>query len=49
MARFLANYSHLVKIAKAQSVIIRQTFDDQTLLLSADADRKTRDKFHGLL
>jgi hypothetical protein len=49
MARFLSNYSQMVKFAKSQSVIIRQTFDDQTLLLSADAERKTRDKFHALL
>jgi len=49
MARVLFNYSHLVKIAKAQTVIIQQPFDDQTLLLSADVEKKTRDKFMKLV
>lgn len=49
MSRVLFNYSHLVKIAKQQSVILRQTIGDQTLLLTADATAKTREKFHKLL
>ncbi|MEA3211325.1 MAG: hypothetical protein QOE70_4382 [Chthoniobacter sp.] len=50
MSRVLFNYSHLLKIAKGQSLIIRQSFDgDQTLLLTADSTTKTRDKFHALL
>lgn len=49
MARVLKNYSHMVDITKRQSVIVRERFDDQTLLLSADATPKTRRKFHGLL
>lgn len=49
MSRVLANYSHLVKIAKAQSVILRHTIGDQTVLLTADSEPATRDKFFGLL
>lgn len=51
MSRVLYNYSHMLGIAKSQagSVIIRETVDDQTLLLTADSTRKTREKFHALL
>ncbi len=49
MSRVLVNYSHLVKIAKAQSTLIVERVEDQTLILTADSTQKTRDKFHGLL
>ena len=49
MARVLKNYSHLLNIAKQRAPILRQRDGDSTLLLSADATAKTRDKFHALL
>lgn len=49
MDRFLRNFTHMLKIAKSQAVIIRQPVEDQTLLLTADATPKTREKFHRLL
>jgi len=49
MARVLRNYSHMLEVAKGRSVIIRESFDDQTLLLTADSTRKTQDKFRRLI
>ncbi|HEX8312161.1 MAG TPA: hypothetical protein VF614_12635 [Chthoniobacteraceae bacterium] len=51
MSYVLKNYSHMLGIAKSQSqsVIVRETVDDQTLLLTADATAKTREKFRRLL
>lgn len=42
----IRQYTHMVKIAKGQAVIMAQPIDGQTLLLTADATRKTRELFH---
>lgn len=50
MACVLQTYSAMVKHTQSSSAIIRQRFEgDQTLMLSADADGKTKDKFYALL
>lgn len=49
MRRVLHIQDEMLKLAKAQSVIIREQDGDQTLLLTADSTRQTRDKFHALL
>lgn len=46
MSAAIRQYSHMLSIAKSQSVIIAQPVDGQTLLLTADATKKTRELFH---
>ena len=49
MFKVLLNFEHLISIAKANPPAIRLREGDETLILRADATRKTRDKFHALL
>lgn len=54
MAHVLANYTHLLAIAKSQATIIASKHGDQTLLLTQDAGesaagRRNRDKFRKLV
>ena len=49
MRKALENFAYLLRIAKDQSPIIKITEGDQTLLLTADATPRTRDKFTRLL
>jgi hypothetical protein len=49
MWKALINFDLLLRIAKDQVPIIQMREGDSTLLLSAEATTKTRDKFHALL
>lgn len=49
MHRVAENFDHLLAHAKKSAPIIRIQDGNQTLMLTADATTKTRDKFHALL